>query len=125
MELPSKVLEQIAFDTRPKIQENNLVVLDKTIHEKHLSQSLPTYNKQCKIAVTFLTGYNGVFDVTNKFKKFFSQDRLSMMILLFFLIHLNLMKKKAETMKLNEIFLRKVILQKKTIQLFSNQIFPL
>ena len=56
MELPSKILEQIAFNTRPKIEEHMLVVVDKSIHEKHLSQPLQTNNKRFKMAVTFLTG---------------------------------------------------------------------
>ena len=34
-----------------------------------MSQSLQTNNKQHKIAVTFLTGYNGIFNVTNSKKK--------------------------------------------------------
>ena len=29
MELPSKILEQIAFITRPKIEEDMLIVMDK------------------------------------------------------------------------------------------------
>ena len=48
-----------------------LVVTDKSIHEEHLSQPLQTNNKQFKIAVTFLTGYNGIFNVTNSNKKFY------------------------------------------------------
>ena len=65
MELPSKLLEQIAFNTRPKIEELMLIIMDKSTHEEHLSQPLQTNNKQFKIAVTFLTGYNGIFNVTN------------------------------------------------------------
>ena len=42
-----------------------LIVLDKKAHEEHLSQPLQTNNKQYKIAVTFLTGYSGIFNVTN------------------------------------------------------------
>ena len=38
MELPSKILEQIAFNTRPKIEEHMLIVMDKSTHEKHLAQ---------------------------------------------------------------------------------------
>ena len=38
MELPSKILEQIAFNTRPKIEEHMLIVMDKNIHEEHFSQ---------------------------------------------------------------------------------------
>ena len=71
MELPSELLEQIAFNTRPKIEEHILIVLDKSTHEEHLSQPLQTNNKQFKIAVTFLTGYNGIFNVTNANDKFY------------------------------------------------------
>ena len=65
MELPSKLLEQIAFNTRPKLEEHMLIVMDKSTHEEYLFQPLQTNNKQFKIAVTFLTGYNGIFNVTN------------------------------------------------------------
>ena len=71
MELPSKLLEQIAYNTRPKIEEHMLIVMDKSTHEEHLSQPLQTNNKQFKIAVTFLTGYNGIFNVTNLNNKFY------------------------------------------------------
>ena len=71
MELPSKLLEQIAFNTRPRIEEHMLIVMDKSTHEEHLSQQLQTNNKQFKIAVTFLTGYNGIFNVTNSNNKFY------------------------------------------------------
>ena len=71
MELPGKLLEQIAFNTGPKIEEHMLIIMDKSTHEEHLSQPLQTNNKQFKIAVTFLTGYNGIFNVTNKNNKFY------------------------------------------------------
>ena len=45
--------------------------MDKSTHEEHLSQPLQTNKKQFKIAVTFLTGYNGVFNVTNENNKFY------------------------------------------------------
>ena len=70
MELPSKLLEQIAFSTRPKIEEHMLIVMDKSTHEEHLSQPLQTNNKQFKIAITFLTGYNVIFNITSKNNKF-------------------------------------------------------
>ena len=70
MQLPSKLLEQIAFNTRPKIEEHMLIVMDKSSHEEHLSQPLQTNNKQFKIAATFLTGYNGIINVTTKNNKF-------------------------------------------------------
>ena len=69
MELPSKLIEQIAFNTRPKIEEHTLVVMHKNNHKEQLSQSLQTSNKQSKIAVTFLTGYKGIFNVTNSNNK--------------------------------------------------------
>ena len=71
MELPSKLLEQIAFNTRPKIEEHMMIVMDKSSQEEYLSQPLQTNNKQFKIAVTFLTGYNGIFNVTNANNKFY------------------------------------------------------
>ena len=71
MEVPGKLLEQIAFNTRPKIEEHMLIVMDKSTHEGHSSQPLQTNNKRFKIAVTFLTGYNGIFNVTNANNIFF------------------------------------------------------
>ena len=70
MELPSKLLEQIAFNTRLKIEEHFLI-MDKSIHEEHLSQPLQTNNKQFKIVITFLSAYNGIFNVTNSNNKFY------------------------------------------------------
>ena len=66
MELPSKILNQIAFNKKPKIEERILILMDKSTHEKHLSQPLQTNNKQFKVAVIFLLGYNGIFNVTFK-----------------------------------------------------------
>ena len=71
MELPSKLLEQIAFNTRPKIEEHMLIVMDKSTHEEHLFQPLQTNNKQFKIAITFLSAFNGIFNVTNSNNKFY------------------------------------------------------
>ena len=71
MDLPSKLLEQIAFNTRPKTGEHMLIVMDKSTHEEHLSQPLQTNNKQFKVAVTFLTGYNGIFNIKNENNKFY------------------------------------------------------
>ena len=71
MELPSKLLEQIAYHTNLKKEEHMLIVMDKTTHEEHLNQPLQTNNKQFKIAITFLTGYNGTFNVTNSNNKFY------------------------------------------------------
>ena len=76
MELPTIILERIAFNTRAKIEEHMLIVMDKSTHEEHLSQPLQTNNKQFKIAITFLSAYNGIFNVTNKNNKFYFKKNL-------------------------------------------------
>ena len=70
MELASKLLEQIAFNSKATTEEHVLVVMDKSTLEEHLSQPLQTNNEQFKIAITFLTGYNGLFNVTFSNNKF-------------------------------------------------------
>ena len=77
MELPSKLLEQIAYNTRPKIEEHMLIVMDKSTHEEHLFQPLRTNNKQFKIAITFLTGYNGIFNIRNENNKFYFKKTIT------------------------------------------------
>ena len=76
IKLSTKLLEQIAFITRSKIEEHMLIVMDKSAHEEHLSQPLQTNKKQFKIGITFLTAYNGIFDVTNENNSFFSRKQL-------------------------------------------------
>ena len=66
MELPSKILEQIAFNTRRKTEEHMLFVLRKPTHEQYFSQPLQTNNKQFKTAATFLSCYSGIFNAINK-----------------------------------------------------------
>ena len=70
MELQKNLLGQKAFNTKPKFQEFVLIVMDKHIHQKHLAQPIQTKNKQFKIAVTFLTGYNGIINFTISNNKF-------------------------------------------------------
>ena len=65
MELPTKLLEQISFNTRPKIEKHMIIVVDKSSHEEHLAQPLHINNKQIKIAVTLPTAYIGIFNVKN------------------------------------------------------------
>ena len=77
MQLPSKLLEQIPFVTRPKLEEHMLILMDKSTREEHLSQLPQTNNKQFKIAVTFRTGYNGIFNVTNAINKFYFTRSIS------------------------------------------------
>ena len=71
MDVPNKLLEQIALNTRHKIEEHMLIVMVKSTHEEHLLQQLQTNNKHFKIALTFLTGYNDIFIVTNSNNKFY------------------------------------------------------
>ena len=77
MEHFSKLLEQIAFNTRPKIEEHMLVVMDKSTHEEHLTQPLQTNNKQLNLAVTVLTGFFGIFKVTNSNNKFYFKETIT------------------------------------------------
>ena len=48
MELPSEILEQTAFDTRPKLEEHMLIVMGISTHEEHLSQPLQGNKKNLK-----------------------------------------------------------------------------
>ena len=48
MELPSKLIEQIAYNTRAKIEEHMLIVMDKSTHEEHVLQPLQTNKKNLK-----------------------------------------------------------------------------
>ena len=76
MELSSKLLGQIAYNTRSRIEERMIVVMDKSTHKEHLSQPLQMNNKELKIAVTFLTSYNGIFKNTNSKIGFISRKIL-------------------------------------------------
>ena len=76
MELSNKTLEQIAFNTRAKIEEHMLIVMDKSTHELILDESLQTNNKQFKIAFKFLTGYNGIFNITDENNNFFLLNQI-------------------------------------------------
>ena len=50
--------------------------MDKSTYEEHLSQPLQTNNNQFKIAVTFLSAYNGIFNVTNSNNKLYFEKAL-------------------------------------------------
>ena len=76
MEPPSKLLEQIAFNTGAKIEEHMLVVMDKSTQEEHLSEPLQTNNNN-EIARTYLVGYNGIFNATDKNNKFYFAKSIS------------------------------------------------
>ena len=70
MELPSKNIWWSGIYYKTKVEEHMLIATDKSTHEEHLSQLLYTNIKQFKVAVTFLTDYNDIFNVTNKNNKF-------------------------------------------------------
>ena len=53
-----------------------LLVIDKSTHEEHLSQPLQINNDQFKIAATFLTVCNGIFNLTNSNTKFYSKKTI-------------------------------------------------
>ena len=71
MELPSKLLEHNACKTRPKEEEHLLIAMDTLSIEKHKFHTLQPNQKQIKTAVTFWTGFNGIFDLTSTNTKFF------------------------------------------------------
>ena len=77
MELPSKLSEQFALNTRPKLEEHMLIVMDKGTHEEHLAQPLQTNFEQFEITVTFLSGYKGIFNVTNTNIKFYYKKTIT------------------------------------------------
>ena len=52
------------------MEEHRLIVMDNCTTEEHLPQTFQTSKKQFEIAVTFLTGYNGIFKVTDENNKF-------------------------------------------------------
>ena len=79
MELPSKHVEQIAFNTRPNFEELMLVVTAKCIHEEHQSEPLQTNVKKFKIAATFELIITVFFRKQTK-TIIFSQYQLMMLI---------------------------------------------
>ena len=77
MELPSKILEQIAFNRRSKFEDYMLINMNRTMCEEHLSQALPTNNIQFEIAVTFPIAYNGFFNITSSNNIFYFQESIT------------------------------------------------
>ena len=51
--------------------------MDKSLNEEHLSQSLKTNSKQFEVAITFLTGHNGIYNVTSNTIKLFSANSIT------------------------------------------------
>ena len=69
MELASKVLVQIAFNTGLKIKESKTSVIEKSTHGEFSPQALHANSRQFKLAVIFLNEYDGFSNVTNENKK--------------------------------------------------------
>ena len=80
MELPGKILEQIAFNTRSEIEEHILIVLDKITHEEPLSQPLQTILGSLSLLLPFLSGCIYIFNFKNKKLKFILPHQLTIMI---------------------------------------------
>ena len=117
MELKSKILEQMAFITRCKIEEQMLIVMDKSTDEEQLSIPLQTNIMQFKKTINFLTEYIGIFNVTNKNKKLnvakSITDKDGYIQLLFYQV---LIKLNPYMMKIGEFLLKKAIIAKYIIQ---------
>ena len=71
MEVPSKLLEQIAFNTRPKIEERMLIDMDKFVMKSTYLNRYKLIINNFKVAIMFLTGYKCIFNVTDKNKKYY------------------------------------------------------
>ena len=82
MELPSKIIKQISFRTRPKVEEHMLIVKDKSIHEEHLSQPSQTDIRRFKKLSFLYLVIIGIFNVTKK-KTLFRKINFLIKIVLF------------------------------------------
>ena len=120
MELPNELLEQIAFSTRPKNEEHMLSIMDKSTDEKHLSQPLQTNKKQFKLAVTFVSALNGIFNVTNSNNKIYFKKALVDEDFIQIRIPQVLLKWNQKTLKSNVLLSTKVITVKQIIHSNSN-----
>ena len=68
-----KILSDIRLNTEPKITKQFLIEMSESYHEEELIQLLILIDRDWRIAVTSLSTYNSVFNITKK---------------LFFFIHL-------------------------------------
>ena len=126
MELPSEILELKPFNSRPKIEEHRLIVLDKSTHLEHLSQALQTNNKQFITALTFRTGYNEIFKVTIKNNKFsFATSVTNKAGLIQITIPLGVFELGFVNDEIKTIVIEEGHLVKRIIRLRSNRFSPL
>ena len=80
MELPNQLLEKIASNTRPKTEEHMLIVLGKSMHEEHSSETIQTNIKQIKIAIIFSVVITLFLKLQTKIPNSISLYQLMMMI---------------------------------------------
>ena len=77
VDLPCKLLEQIACNSRPEIEEQHMLIgMNKILYEKHLAQALRTINKEFKLAIAHATGYNGILYITIQIIILMLQNRI-------------------------------------------------
>ena len=82
MELPNKILQQTAFNTRSKFEEHLLIVMDKSTPEQLSSQPLQTTHNQFNLAITFLSAYNGFLMLQIQILSFILRNKFPMEIIL-------------------------------------------
>ena len=99
--------------------------MNKSTHEEHLFQPLQTINKQFKIAVTFLSAYSGIFNVTTSNNKFFFTKSITDDNH-FTQTTISPGANEIESLdsEIKGIVLMKVIIPKRIIHSKSNQILP-
>ena len=102
-----------------------LIVMDESTHEEHLSHPLQTNSKQFKIAITFLTAYNGISNVTNKNKKFYLTRPINDMDFSKISIPPRAYERETLNNEIKRINIEEGYLQKLIIHLQSNQILIL
>ena len=76
MGLPSKNLEQIAINTKAKIEGHKFIVMNKSVHEEHLSQPLQTNKKQSKKLLLSYVDIMGLSTLQTKKLNSFSYEYL-------------------------------------------------
>ena len=86
MKLPNKLFSKNSVKDEIQNGTANVDCDDKSILEEHLSQACQSNYKRFDIAISFLTGYNGMFNVTRKKIKVFSQNQLVINKVLFKLL---------------------------------------
>ena len=61
-----KILSDIRLNTEPKIKKQFLIEMSESYHEEELIHLLILIDRDWRIAVTSLSTYNSVFNITKK-----------------------------------------------------------